>query len=213
METNPNHKRVYLVRHGQTVANISGAVQGLADPLTEAGEEQARILAERFRLIPFDVLYASDAIRAHETARRIGDATGHAIQSTPLLREVPYPTSLVGLQKTEASVAAYLVEQYCLREDSTWKYEDEESFSELCLRADAVLEIFENESAATITAVTHGHFLKIIIGRLLLGEAFTVSDWHRLVTFLSMSNTGITMLDFDGTKWRMLTWNDHAHLG
>ena len=34
-------KRIYFVRHGETIANVESKVQGLDDPLTPEGELQA----------------------------------------------------------------------------------------------------------------------------------------------------------------------------
>ena len=65
---------IYLVRHGETVQNKAGLMQGRSDfPLNEKGEEQARLLGRRFRQagIRFDAVYASPLRRAVQTAALI----------------------------------------------------------------------------------------------------------------------------------------------
>ena len=68
-------RTITLVRHGETLSNISGTWQGHTDsPLTERGREQVRRLAVRMETVPYDVLITSDLGRAAETAAAIGDA-------------------------------------------------------------------------------------------------------------------------------------------
>lgn len=62
--------KIYLVRHGETLFNTRGQLQGWCDsPLTELGRRQANALAEHLRSIPLDRALTSDLTRARETAR------------------------------------------------------------------------------------------------------------------------------------------------
>ncbi len=77
-----------LIRHGETLWNQQGRMQGQHDsPLTALGLQQARQLARRLKDVAFTALYASDLGRAHQTARCIADATGHEIVADRDLRE------------------------------------------------------------------------------------------------------------------------------
>lgn len=63
--------RIYLIRHGESEANVAGIVND--DParpvhLTERGRRQAREAADGLRGIPFTLAYASRFPRARETA-------------------------------------------------------------------------------------------------------------------------------------------------
>jgi Fructose-2,6-bisphosphatase len=86
---------LYFVRHGKTILNTLNRVQGWSDsPLTEAGADVAKDTAQGLADISFDLVYASDRMRAMETARIIMDA-GHAgtaqqINSMEGLRECNY---------------------------------------------------------------------------------------------------------------------------
>lgn len=67
-------RTLYLVRHGQTMFNVKGIIQGWCDsPLTEQGEEQARRVGAYFRHagISFDHHYASTLTRTQKTLRCI----------------------------------------------------------------------------------------------------------------------------------------------
>jgi 2,3-bisphosphoglycerate-dependent phosphoglycerate mutase len=80
---------VLLARHGETDWNREQRFQGHADPpLNEVGRAQARALAERLAGAPPDLVYTSDLVRAHETARIVADALGIDVVVVPDLREV-----------------------------------------------------------------------------------------------------------------------------
>ena len=52
--------KVYLVRHGEAVGNVTHVFQGLSDlPLTENGRKQAALVGERMKKIHLDKVYAS----------------------------------------------------------------------------------------------------------------------------------------------------------
>ncbi|AXQ78636.1 histidine phosphatase family protein [Streptococcus chenjunshii] len=65
-------KTLYLMRHGETVFNTQGRVQGACDsPLTDKGLAQARLAKDYFtsNSIQFDTVYSSTQERAADTAR------------------------------------------------------------------------------------------------------------------------------------------------
>lgn len=75
-------KVVKIFRHGETVWNKAGILQGWLDsPLTETGKQQAKLQD----FIP-DVVYSSDLGRAYETARLM--FPGYKIHTDSNLREI-----------------------------------------------------------------------------------------------------------------------------
>ncbi len=70
--------RIYIVRHGESLGNASGVMQGWLDtPLSESGVDQARRL---ITVLPHDVdILSSDLMRAQDTARavQVGTQTLH----------------------------------------------------------------------------------------------------------------------------------------
>jgi probable phosphoglycerate mutase len=67
--------RVLLVRHGQSEWNALGRWQGQADPpLSELGRAQARAAAQSLGAL--DAIFASDLLRAAETAAIIAEQLG-----------------------------------------------------------------------------------------------------------------------------------------
>ncbi|MEZ5186032.1 MAG: MSMEG_4193 family putative phosphomutase [Candidatus Nanopelagicales bacterium] len=66
---------VLLIRHGRSVANAQGVLAGRSDTaLDDAGREQARVLGERLRDVPLDLLVASPQARAQQTAELVAGA-------------------------------------------------------------------------------------------------------------------------------------------
>lgn len=64
---------IYLMRHGQSIGNELKIIQGHDDfPLTDKGREQARQIAKVLSGVEIHGLYASDLMRAYETATIIG---------------------------------------------------------------------------------------------------------------------------------------------
>lgn len=71
-----------LVRHGATEWNASHRFQGRTDvPLSDVGRAQALALAQALCNMPFTHAYASDLVRALETARAI--AAPHDLRVVP----------------------------------------------------------------------------------------------------------------------------------
>lgn len=70
METSTGIVELWLVRHGETTRSVARRVAGWSDPpLTPLGRREAAALAERLRPVEFDSVWASDLVRALETAR------------------------------------------------------------------------------------------------------------------------------------------------
>ncbi|HIS25461.1 MAG TPA: histidine phosphatase family protein [Candidatus Pullilachnospira intestinigallinarum] len=64
--------KLYIVRHGETVWNTEGRLQGMADiELNENGIRLAKITGEKLKDIPFDLAISSPLKRAVHTARLI----------------------------------------------------------------------------------------------------------------------------------------------
>lgn len=78
----------YIVRHGETLWNAEGRIQGHTDVgLTERGKEQARATARRLAGIAFGAAYSSDMSRTRDTAQIILGERDTPLKSVPELRE------------------------------------------------------------------------------------------------------------------------------
>lgn len=78
----------YIVRHGQTAANVNDIVQGHLDiPLTETGILQAKAVAKKLQTVSFAAAFASDLLRAQRTAEILALEHHLAVTTNKLLRE------------------------------------------------------------------------------------------------------------------------------
>ncbi len=80
---------LWLVRHGETIWNQEGRLQGSIDiELNENGVEQARQLALKLKEVKFQSIFSSPLKRALKTAEIIATQTGQTVQIDERLVEV-----------------------------------------------------------------------------------------------------------------------------
>lgn len=80
--------KLYLVRHGETVANKAHILQGQTDgELNDTGRRQAGEVRKKLNGTEIDVYVASDLQRAVETCKIIAGQEYDNLVTTPLLRE------------------------------------------------------------------------------------------------------------------------------
>lgn len=80
--------KLYLVRHGETVANKAHILQGQTDgELNDTGRRQAGEVRKKLNGAEIDVYVASDLQRAVETCKIIAGTEHDNLVTTPLLRE------------------------------------------------------------------------------------------------------------------------------
>lgn len=80
-------RELWLVRHGETRANLEKRYPGADATLTETGRVQARAIRPFFEGVGFKHVLSSPLIRALETARECGYEN---IETHPALRELEY---------------------------------------------------------------------------------------------------------------------------
>src|SRR4029078_8079287 len=80
---------LYCVRHGETVFNSGGRIQGQLDtPLSELGQRQCLAITATFRGQPIEAVYSSPLQRALGSATRVADALGLQVRTDPRLMEI-----------------------------------------------------------------------------------------------------------------------------
>ncbi|ASG63874.1 alpha-ribazole phosphatase [Kluyvera genomosp. 3] len=81
--------KLWLVRHGETEANVAGLYSGHAPtPLTAKGQQQAQRLGEMLRQVPFDHALCSGLERTQHTARLLLGERNIPLTANPLLNEM-----------------------------------------------------------------------------------------------------------------------------
>lgn len=81
---------IYLVRHAEAEGNLYRIAHGHYNSCItdDRGCRQIRALAERFRDVPVDAVYASDLIRTRTTAQSIYLPKGLQLHPDPAFREI-----------------------------------------------------------------------------------------------------------------------------
>ncbi len=201
---------LYLIRHGQTDANINKIYQGNSNvPLNDSGKEQAKILAWRFKGYPIGALYSSNLERALETARAINQYHDLNLVIERDLQEI----SLGEWQgKTREQVKSEYSDFIQKRRDNddiyTTAVPGGESYQMLEKRAMAMLEKITGESEEEhVAIVTHGGIIKSIIGHILELP-------HQKRNAFDIYNTSITVLKYsvEKNRFKIKALNDTAHL-
>src|SRR6185312_4982542 len=157
-------KTIYLVRHGESVINVSDTfVDDASPPLTERGREQSRFLAKRAKNLTFDVIISSPFVRTKETAAMIAAETGHSIDYCDLFVERTLPASLIGKVKSDPEAKTLADRAFRSSEKDTEKVAGTETFSELKTRAGKALAFLEGRPEETILVTGHGFFTRMLI--------------------------------------------------
>jgi len=199
--------RVYLIRHGETEWNTNLRFQGLTDiSLSERGRLQAVSLGKRLATLKFDAFYASDLVRAYETATIISSHHGMHIETVPGLRELNFG-AWEGLTITEIkNLFADEIKQWWENPFSI-RIPGGETYSELIARSvNALKEIVLRHSDGQVAVVSHGGVIRSIVCSVL---GIDLSKYWQL----GLHNGSLSILDFSSWECGILTlFNDCSHL-
>jgi broad specificity phosphatase PhoE len=202
--------RVLLVRHGQSQGNAERRFGGHSPtPLSELGHRQAEATARALASERLTALYASDLLRAVQTAEPLARVTGLEITRTPALRE-----RSVGLMEglTFEEAAAAHPDEYAalLRRDFEHVLAGGESYRQLLDRAAAELDrAIERHRGGTIALFSHTGTI-CILALHLMGA---LDAPHLKPVWLSSANCGVTRFSIDhGGLIRIKALNDTRHL-
>jgi probable phosphoglycerate mutase len=190
---------VYLVRHGETLGNRLRRYQPYDTPLSDAGREQARLVAERLAAEgPFTALYTSDLARTMETARAIGAALGLEPIPDPRLRELDtgdWKGSLY--DDIEARYPGY--RERWIAGGGLERLPGGESTSDvLCRVTEAFEAMVRRHLGERVIAVSHGWALAILLAAL---HAWDYAESFREQR-IRLGNTAVTVVqaDADGAR-------------
>ena len=197
----------YLIRHGVTEWNAENRMCGRSDiPLSEAGRQQAEVLAKRLKLIPLEALYSSPLKRALETARLISELTG----LQPILDE-----RLVELDYGEWE--GKLLADILRNEPATYRAWDADPAQlappggESGLAAQQRIVSFLDSLAGKhpqghVLVVSHKTVCRLAICHVL---GMSPSEYRRR---LILSNAALSIIQSQPWGWQLITFNDTSHL-
>jgi alpha-ribazole phosphatase len=202
--------RVLLIRHGQSEGNAEGRFGGhSATPLSEKGRAQAEATAHALASERVTAIYASDLLRAVQTAEPLARALGIEINRSEDFRERSVGR-MEGLTFQEA--AEQYPEDYAalLRRDFDLVLTGGESYRQMLDRSARALDAaIECNRGGTIAVFSHTGTICILALHLMGAlDAPTLRP-----VWLTTANCGITRFELrDDGFVRVLALNDTRHL-
>ena len=198
---------IYLIRHTQAEGNRYRIMQGHWDGgVTATGLKQIELLAERFRDLPVDAVYASDLYRARLTAGAVTRWGGQSLQIDKRLREInvgPWETQFFGNVFHDDPERAYRF----IRDPENFYLEGAETYAQVRQRAVAALtDIARANPGRRVAVVSHGVTIRCALSGI---TGIDLRDVERLPI---CKNTGVTHLLWDGERFSLDYYNDASHL-
>jgi 2,3-bisphosphoglycerate-dependent phosphoglycerate mutase len=203
---NDSMTELILVRHGETDWNRELRFQGHVDvALNAIGHEQARRVAARLAGEAASFLYASDLLRAQQTARPVGEQLGLAGVAERALREQSFG-AVDGMRVDDIKAQHPQAWADWLRFHEDCCMPGGETTREFHARVlDAVQRIAADHRGATVVIVTHGGVLDMIYrtARSLPLGGPRQSD---------IPNAGVSRVTVSDTAIEIVSWADTSHL-
>lgn len=207
--------RCYFIRHARTAGNEQGFFPDREEPLSERGQKEAQLVAERLKVLELDAILSSPAKRTQETAAAIGSAKGLAPEVRSELVELERTPDLHGKHRHDPAAHALLDEWWDNADNPEWRLPEGESFFDFQKRTQTLLEQLEQGGFESVAIVSHSFTLRMLFSLIVFGEDLLTSEMFKKISFrFKLSPTGITVADYSPQKgWKVLIWNDTAHLG
>lgn len=200
--------KIFLIRHGKTEWNNGGRYQGHSDiALSEEGKSQAKKLSIFLKEtdIHLQAIYASDLIRAYETAEIVAIPHSIKVENHPGLREINFG-KWEGLTFKEIKEQYSDLAQKWLVSPEELKIPEGESFNNVQIRAiNALNEIIKIHEGQNIAIVSHGGTIRAIICKLM--EIPLQKMWH-----FKLDNTALSIFDIKESRAVLSLFNSICHL-
>lgn len=204
---NPAVVRLFVIRHGQTDANVQKILQGHMDTdLNETGHNQAHLLGEYLanqRKISFDKIYSSDLKRCQQTIASILSHydTPSKVVTSSTLRERSMGI-IEGMYLSDAEAYAESQGKPSFRD---FGEPAQEFHTRLTTSIKSILQ--ENPLHKNIALISHGGSIRQIIKWL----NYTELNANKIIVF----NTSVTIIDYikDSDQLIVRRVGNTQHLG
>ncbi|WOR23854.1 adenosylcobalamin/alpha-ribazole phosphatase [Citrobacter braakii] len=169
--------RLWLVRHGETEANVAGLYSGHAPtPLTERGIAQAQTLGTLLRNVPVDNVLCSELERARHTTQLILAEREVPVRNMPELNEMFFGDWEMRHHRDLAREDAENYAVWC----NDWQNAtptNGECFQAFSRRVERfIAQLADYKACQNLLVVSHQGVLSVLIARLLSMPAAAM--WH-----------------------------------
>jgi len=199
--------KIILERHGQSEGNALSLYLGHTDlPLTEKGREQAKVAAEYLKDEKIDAVYASDLMRAYQTAEPHAELRSLKVNKSPQLREL-FVGEWEGLPYSEI-IEKFGEKMWVERTYRGFVYPGGESLYDAYLRMHKELcRIGEENAGKTVLAVSHSAAIRALWYYL---SGYTDENMIDSVPF--MVNSSYCVLEYEDGVLSPVQYNVTSHL-
>ncbi|WP_374970774.1 histidine phosphatase family protein [Terrabacter sp. BE26] len=191
--------RLFLVRHGQTHANVARQLDTAAPglDLTDEGQAQAEALAERLGGEDLGAIYTSDLVRTQQTARPLAELLGLEMVVLPGLREIQ-----AGDYEMSTDWQPYIDAVARWRDEPHHEIPGGDTGVGFLLRYEEAIAQIASDGHESAVAVSHGAAMRVWCS-VSLGLPPEFFDTRRV------DNTHVVTMEGDpGRGWRLLAWGD-----
>lgn len=211
-------RRWYLLRHGQTNANLLNVIQGggqrLDLPLNDEGVRQTEFTAQALARAPLDCIFMSPSIRTKQTAQEILKRRKPPVSSVilPDLLEINF--GVLEGKKFEEAEKLYpdLMKEYIMT-PSSCIFPNGEKVANVIPRVNKAVNYMLTTDKENILIVSHGGILALIFVYL-----FDL-DIDKMFHAIRHETCGLSIVALEGSAWRKSTnrpqiirMNDVSHL-
>ncbi len=199
--------RLYVVRHGESLGNLAGTLQGsrIDEPLSPRGLRQAEALSDRLAAEPIDQVFSSPMIRARQTAEILNRPHRAPVTVDPDLVEFDWgawcghPLD----EEMERDVAA--IRARWRTGDLEASPDGGESPAGVGRRAARVLERLRALPAQFVLVVAHGRFNRILMATLLSRPLSRMDE-------IRQRNGSLSAFDWSGGPATPVLLDDVTHI-
>ncbi|MDD5772057.1 MAG: histidine phosphatase family protein [bacterium] len=200
--------KIYLIRHGESILNGENKIQGQSDPaLSPTGIRQVELLAKSLSKDKYNFIYCSELLRAKQTAELISSHLGLPISFHKDLAEI-YLGEWEGKTPDEVNLEYNGDYKKWRKNPTKTLIPGAENIPEFRKRINNVFKkILKNHKEGdNVIIVAHAGTITAVIAYILKG------NFNKLITRMSLTNTGITYIQGYDKKLYITGINDSSHL-
>jgi len=198
-------KDIFLIRHGRQCSKLCN----VDVELDEIGRRQAELAGKRLRSYGLEKLYASELLRAQETAEIIGGCLKLEVEVLPDIQEIDFG-GFTGRTNEEIRkrYPVFYRERSLHKQDIPYP-EGGECGADVVRRVMPQLRRLCERPEDRIAVVTHGGVIRSVCA-----EIVKTDQRNKLKFGIDMENTSLTHLIYDGERdiFFLERFNDFAHL-
>ena len=200
------HKKIYLVRHGQTDVNLAKILQGgrVDAPINKTGRQQSEAFYKKYSETPFEKIYTSLLIRSIKSVHPfISKGVPH--EALPELNEIDYGIYDGKISSDEpGGIYSQLVGKW--NDGYTdLKPEGGESPKEVQGRMKKFIALIRSRKEENILVSMHGRALRILLATMLHYDL-------KYMGLFTHENFGLYIVHDSGSFFTIEKFNDVSHL-